>query len=115
MFHYSSYWGIWSRVLWVDSKGYVDLNLTPIPGCYSSTWDTDVKGEVIRCHGTSRGERDKVVDILPQKVMDEMVRNLGKDLTQRLLTHDYIAQFGLENIRSAKNPHGGGVAFGNLC
>lgn len=63
VFHYSSYWGRWSRRLKNydegDVKGIVEVNLTPIPACYNSNWEKDVIPVVFRIHGTTNGSSDR--------------------------------------------------------
>lgn len=99
MFHYSGYWGSWSRVLSTDHpRGpFVEVNLTPIPGNISSTWDNHVRPIRIRFHGTARDHSgmpmsDKDVAELPKEIEQAMRRNLGDALTDRLLTEDFLSQ-----------------------
>ena len=98
MFHYSGYWGSWSRVLCEDHPQgpFIEVNLTPIPNCYDSTWGNHVAPIRIRAHGTARDYRkfggDKKTDQLPEEVKQAMVLNLGAELTERLLTEDFLPQ-----------------------
>lgn len=92
MFRYCGYWHSWTRVLSENHpKGpCIEVNLTPIPNCYSSTWANDVAPIRIRAKGLSSG--DKMADQLPEDVKRAMVRNLGAELTERLLTEDFLPQ-----------------------
>lgn len=102
MFHYSSYWHMWSRVLTSTHKGrggnFVEVNLTPI-----RNWQEEVAGIRIRVHCTSRGRDDKTVATLPPEVRAKMVKNLGEELTQRLLTEDFLSQIDWERYQKACN------------
>ncbi|MFH0779358.1 MAG: hypothetical protein V1928_00690 [Parcubacteria group bacterium] len=94
MFTCCSYWGDWSRVLSEkDPHGpFVEVNLTPIRNCFSSTWQNHVAPIRIRFHGTARSENDRTVAELPAEVRAQMVQNLGEELTNRLLTEDFLSQ-----------------------
>jgi hypothetical protein len=98
-FVYKSYWGTWSRILGQTKFDFVELNLTPIPGSSNKSWETDVKCEKIRVHGTSRNPtEDKVTLNLPSEIREQMISHLGEELTDRLLTHDYIAEIPIEQL-----------------
>lgn len=93
MYHYSGYWHSWSRVLSTNHPDgpFVEVNLTPIHGD-SRGWASEVRPVRVRFHGTSREERDKIVEQLPPEVRTRMVANLGEELTERLLTEDFLPQ-----------------------
>ena len=104
MFHRSSYWHTWSRVL-SDSHPhgpFVEVNLTPING-----WDSEGMKHVapirIRVHGTARDAKDKSVAELPAEVREEMVQFLGAELTERLLKEDFLSQIDWELYRKHCN------------
>lgn len=108
MFHFSSYWQSWSRVLSENHPHgpFVEVNLTP-----NLKWDEDVKPIRIRFHGTARGENDKVVAELPVEIRDLMAGNLGEDLTNRLLTEDFLPQIDYELYKKSNN---GGANFEDI-
>lgn len=113
-FVYCSYWHTWSRNLSRDYKNnlcFIELNLTPVNGFFSNRLDT-VKLEVIRSHGTVN-EDDIHTDELPVKVIAEMKKYLGEELTNRLLNHDYLSEVTVEQIKNSKS-NGGGVPFENI-
>lgn len=124
IFHYCSYWGTWSRILLnerIETQGFygvaystliVEINLTPIPACYSSTWEKDVVPIVIREHGTFPDARDKFEKELPSEVIAQMHTFIGQELTQRLLTEDFLAQLDMEKLR--KSMRGGGVPLAEV-
>lgn len=109
MFIYSSYWGTWSRVLSERHPNgpFVEVNLTPIPHCHSSEWQNDVAPIKIRFHGTYN-RSDKVVNELPAPIREEMVKNLGEELTNRLLTEDFLSHIDIELYHKFNN---GGADF----
>lgn len=113
MFHYSSYWETWSRVLRErDERGNtVELNLTPIRCCSSSTWDNHVKGGVICNYFTVGGPHDKLVPELPPEILDSMVQNLGMKEVYFLLNEDFLPQIDWEKYSRFNN---GGCKFA-LC
>lgn len=94
MFHYSSYWHTWSRVLSTSHpRGpFVEVNLTPI----NRDWENHVAPVRIRFHGTPPSDRDIVNDALPPEVRASMVHHLGEELTDRLLTEDFLSQINVE-------------------
>ena len=110
-FHYSSYWGIWSRVLQQDNGSYLEVNLTPINGRYDNStqelWKTEVATIVLREHGTARGRADKECDKLPPMVVTAMIMNVGAELTRRLITADLLSEIDLPTLRAKMR--GGGV------
>lgn len=113
MFHYSSYWGTWSRVLIErDEQGNtVEVNLTPIPCAHGSTWENHVKGGVIRRHFTGRSTNDKLVPVLPPEILDSMVQNLGVKEVYFLLKENFLPQIDWEKYSRFNN---GGCKFA-LC
>lgn len=110
MFHYSNYWKTWSRVLKMDSCSIWELNLTPINGFHRGRKE-EVSLEVIRCHGTMRHHRDIETDVLPNDVIAEMKKYLGEELTNKLLTYDYVQHITgpIDNLSN-----GGGVPLQNI-
>jgi len=101
----SSYWGSWSRVLSDrhPQGPFVEVNLTPIPCCGSSTWKEDVAPVRIRLHGTARDRRDVLTDVLPDTVRAAMVQHLGEEMTERLLMEDFLPQIDWDLYRKFNN------------
>lgn len=92
-YHFSSYWGTWSRVLSdTDPRGpIVEVNLTPL-GYSQGNWDAEVRPVRIRFHCTPSGDRDIHTDELPDNVHRMMIAALGEELVERLLTEDFLLQ-----------------------
>jgi hypothetical protein len=111
-YHYSSYWGTWSRRLSSDHKHgpYVEVNLTPINDCnYASRWEDEVEPIIIRTHCTPSSGRDIDTNILPLRIGEDMVKFLGVELTKMLLDHDFLSEIDDELLRTRMQ--GGGVPF----
>ncbi len=116
-FVYSSYWGTWSRLLWSGRVGqyqamsYIEVNLTPINGRYDNStrelWMKEVAPIIIREHGTVPDRGDKSVALLPPMVVTAMLMNVGEELTNRLITHDLLAEIDLDLMK--RNMRGGGI------
>lgn len=103
-FVYSSYWHTWSRVLQTFKVGAIEINLTEnMP----SEWKR-VKRENIRKHSTARDRSDKFANELPADVIAEMKQQLGDELTERLLTFDYLPNIDWDKYNKQCN---GGAAF----
>lgn len=109
MFVYSSYWGTWSRRLSNNhpSGPFVEVNLTPIKHCYSSTWKDDVAPIRIRFHGTAPSRNDK----LTGELFVAMIDNLGTELVVRLLTEDFLSQIDYQLYTKFNN---GGANFEDI-
>jgi hypothetical protein len=107
MYHYSSYWRSWSRVLLNNFDGqYVELNLTT-GNNIASEW-TRVKAETIRKHCTPRDRNDKVVAVLPDDVRKEIIQAVGPVIAERLFTFDYLPLIDWKAWQRLDN---GGAAF----
>lgn len=93
MFHYSSYWRSWSRVLSTDHPHgpFVEVDFTPIGGGVGADW-SKVRSISIRTHCTPRDAGDIDQDILPDEVWDEMVKGLGYDIAYQLVSEDFLSQ-----------------------
>jgi hypothetical protein len=96
VFHFSSYWGTWSRVLSYDGTWMVEVNLTPIGCAHSSTWASDVAPVRVRQHCTVVDNRDILTNALPDDVRADMIKNLGVELVNRLLCEDILSQINWE-------------------
>jgi hypothetical protein len=114
-FTFSGYWHSWSRVLAVGHPAgrVVEVTLTP-HNHGQSAWDTEVRPIFVRAHCTplSRDRGDIFLMELPPSVRRLMVASLGEELTNRLLTENFLDQIdwdlyrqkqgsgpGLEDIR----------------
>ncbi len=107
VFRYCNYWGTWSRRIWAKSGYYIEMSLIPIPSCGSDSW-TEVAKEKMRFHCTPRKPEEYLGPKLPAEVKAAMVKNLGEELTNRMLTHDYLAEFTAEQIKRANRASSGG-------
>ena len=115
MFHYSSYWKTWSRVLFLEGGMFVELNLTPIP--YSiQTWADNVEPEIIRIHQTVRKPKDIELPDIHGDAWKLMDANLHPDLVERLLRHDYIAELAMVLLEEAhhQDKRGGGIPLATI-
>ena len=106
-YHYSSYWGSWSRVLSEEGMEFVEVNLTPVRG-YG--WD-DVWPATIRRHGTMRKVRDIETDKLPHDIMQDIKDALGSARLHYLLNEDFLPQIDWALYRLHCN---GGARFENI-
>lgn len=112
MFKYSAYWRTWSRVLHRDGNGeWIELNLTHVNGDWSA-----VENETIRIHRTTPATGDSVQSTLPSLVQQAMAAKLGLELTQRLITADYMARLSRDKyeVYCSNNTRGGGVPFAKI-
>lgn len=119
-FVYSSYWGSWSRVLFhesdkklarqygLESNTWIELDLTAINPHDISGWRDGVQYANIRCHSTTRGDRDRIVGTLPGHVVKRMREFLTEDCVQKLLHADYLPYIDFEKGRKVNN---GGFKF----
>lgn len=122
-FHFSNYWGHWSRTLVSPnirpelmnngSVGfeYIELNLTAING-ERGDWETEVEPIVFRSHCTIPNYKDKDTEELPADVLDMMKAKLGEELTETLLNDDFLSEIDLNKLRSKMT--GGGVCFEDI-
>ena len=114
MFHYSSYWRSWSRVLSTDHTGgpFVEVNLTPIGNSWVSEDQVRrIQGVNIRLHGTARDPKDIETAELPVEVMDQMADHLGVWFVDELLNTDFMPQIDWDLYKRQCN---GGCPF-HLC
>lgn len=108
MFHFCDYWGTWNRILSNENMEIIELDLTPIGGS-NFKWKF-IRQEVIRIHGTAIGKKDILTDKLPENVKQIMITELGSELTERMLNHDYFTEVSPKEIREArKKSNGGGI------
>jgi len=92
-FVFSGYWGKWSRGLAVAHPvgRYIEVNLTPKNDW---GWSYDVIKIRIRAHSTplDPAKGDIFVMDLPPSIRTLMTAHLGAELTNRLLTEDFVSQ-----------------------
>lgn len=110
MFHYSGYWGTWSRVLQTDGIWYLEVNLTPVNGRYDNStrdlWQREVAPIVLRRHCTTP-RQGEMKDKLPPMVVTAMIMNVGPDLTRRIITADLLSEINLPLMHARMR--GGGI------
>jgi hypothetical protein len=110
LFHYSKYWGTWSRVLQEREGWYLEVNLTPINGRYDNSsrelWDTQVRPIIIRTHATPP-QPGEMVDRIPAMVVTAMMMNVGVEITHRLLLDDLLSEIDPDRLKGMMR--GGGV------
>lgn len=96
----------WARILRWDQglNRSIEINLTPRPGWWSSTWDSEVR--CLRLRSCSRHPNDRVVRILPAHVKNELVKNLGADAAHQLLTEDFLSQINWTLFEAADQEGG---------
>ena len=110
-YHFCSYWNTWSRRLSENNPHgpIIEVNLTPLSyGCpvsrcretNNTPWACDVAPIHIRAHGTASAKRDINTDTLPDDVRAAMIKNLGLQLTERLLTEDFLSQIDFDTLHT---------------
>jgi len=111
-FHYSSYWGKWSRVLQelTADQQQVEVDLNPINSQWDFPWETTKKIN-IRSHRTAPGRNDKRTDKLPSDVLELMEEKLGEQLVNRLLNEDFLPYVDWDKYREICN---GGACFDDI-
>ncbi len=94
-FKYSSYWKTWNRVLHHDARSglWVELSVTHVKGDWSKP-----RSEWVRSHKVQPAPADIIAPSLPLIVVQSMEAVLGKDLSSRLLRHDYMSMIDLEKL-----------------
>ena len=108
----------WNRIL-IFRKYTVELNLTPIGGWFQGDLET-VTSETIRIHDNPRTKIDQLHYELPKIVIEEMIREIGPELTNRLVNFDYLNEIkirtGINTVGKLKEkiPHGL-KSFRELC
>lgn len=126
-FHYSRYWGTWSRLLLLNHRDeslpmtWVEVNLTPVNMQHPdiARWKESVAPIVIRTHGTSP-ERGEGSTTLPTDIKEAMRAHLGESATDYLLHEDIWNRISPELLlgelrstssvlRTRKQMRGGGV------
>lgn len=107
MFVYCEYWRTWSRLLGWYNGAYVEVNLTPI-NSDPRNWKIDVEPIRIRIHRT---KIDKLSYTIPEEVVNKMEEHLGCDLTDRLLTEDFLSHVDYKKYLQCNN---GGARFEDI-
>ncbi len=108
MFVYSDYWRTWSRLLGWYNGAYVEVNLTPVNSYHPRSWKIDVEPIRIRIHRTEGG---KLSYTIPEEVIEKMEEHLGHDLTDRLLTEDFLSHVDYKKYLQCNN---GGARFEDI-
>jgi hypothetical protein len=112
LFHYSKYWGNWSRVLQERDGWYLEVNLTPINGRYDNytkhLWDTQVAPVILRHHCTVPQPGEMVARI-PPMVVTAMMMNVGVETTHRLFLDDLLQEVDLPTMLIKMR--GGGISL----
>lgn len=104
LFHFSSYWQRWSRVLSSTHPNgpYVEVDLVPIPNSYDNSWAT-VENTIIRVHATESKESDIITCVLPSKVEAEMRANLDIFVVDFLLHEDILSLIDFDLYKENQN------------
>lgn len=111
-FHYSSYWGTWSRVIvpYNHPDGVIELNLTPVNPNSDWTWSESVAPIIFRRHGTSLDRGDEWTNVLPDYVPERMREHLDVVLVDRLLNEVWIDLLDIAAVKRGRSG-GGGLPF----
>lgn len=109
-FHYSSYWGTWSRTLGRRDFYTVELDLTPVNGDRGD-W-ARVRDIWVRQHCTSPGRNDVDVSKLPADVWSWIGEQVGGDIRHMLMTYDFLPKIDWDRYDAANN---GGCAYQNCA
>jgi hypothetical protein len=103
MFHFSSYWHTWSRVLSQEDGVTVELNLTPVNPQWDRSWKEMVETTWIRRHRTAPGEGDQLVDYLPGEVMKQVRKHLTEEFAAWLIRTDFLPLIDWEKYEQHNN------------
>jgi hypothetical protein len=110
MFHYSGYWGTWSRILQSEGGWYLEVNLTPVNSRYDNSsqklWDESVAPIMLRRHCTTPAYGE-IQSKLPLMVVTAMIMNVGAELTRRLVTADLLSEIDMPTLLAKMR--GGGI------
>jgi hypothetical protein len=105
VFHYSSYWGNWSRILFHDSKGTeiirrkynipshiltLEVDVTAINPLVDLHWESHVARINIRGHCTAFDPKDKIVGSLREDTIERMQEHLSTEQIESLLHSDFL-------------------------
>jgi hypothetical protein len=111
-FHYSSYWGAWSRVIvpYNHPDGVIELNLTPVNPSWERSWQEQIMPTIFRWHCTSLDRKDKLTDVLPDYVPERMGEHLVPSFVDQLLNETWIDLIDIEITKRGRSG-GGGIPF----
>jgi len=90
VYHYSAYWGTWSRILVRDGMWTVEVDLTPVNGSFHINAWMETRRAHVRKHCTMPHRDDIMTDTIPPEIRAQMVSHMGEVVTQFLLTDDDI-------------------------
>lgn len=113
----SAYWGTWSRVLLRrggDGHHY-QIEITVHPGRSGISWEWDrVKQLRVRRHLTQSGLNDKWTHHLPDEIYQEMVTELGEEMTWVLVHADLLSFMDISYMENVINYEGGGHPLSDI-
>jgi hypothetical protein len=111
-FHYSSYWGTWSRVIvpYNHPDGVIELNITPVNPDWEWSWQEQVMPIIFRWHCTSLDRKDEWTDVLPDYVPERMREHLVPSFVDRLLNETWIDRIDIATTKRGRSG-GGGIPF----
>lgn len=114
VFHFCSYWGTWSRRLKEYNegpvKGIIELNLTPrTPIKGQKDWKEQVIPIIFQVHFTAPSRQEQNEKELPLEVLERIKKHAGEELTNRLLTEDWLSLIDLQLL--TLNSNGGCPLF----
>lgn len=118
VFHYSAYWGMYSRVLFHDAGGpamfaprkqlgipasirTIEINLTAINPTHREYWEDRVRPGVIRAHCTSLESKDRIFGSLPAEALEMMQAWLAPETIELLLHYDYLPEINMNALHSS--------------
>ena len=113
MFHYSSYWGTWSRILRVSSSGgdeTVEVDLTAVNPHSDLQWPR-VLACNIRAHRTARDTNDLICKSLPRHAVDLMHSRMDLETFEQLMHHDLLPLIDWDKYNKVCN---GGAALAKI-
>lgn len=115
MFCYSSYWGVYSRMLsggnYLEGIGFVEVDLTAINPRSDLNWPRVARIN-IRAHATPRSPKDEISYALPSHVFEMMSARLPDPALLAVLIHrDLLPLIDFEKYRKVSN---GGAALADI-
>lgn len=112
MFHYSAYWGSWSRVLrpQFGTNSTVEVDLTAINPSSDYGWPRVLSCN-IRAHRTARATNDILCLSLPAHTVQLMRSRTDEQTFNRLMHEDLLPLIDWDKYRKVDN---GGAALANI-
>ncbi len=100
MFYYDRLLGNWRRILGERGRFYLVVDLTPIDLYSRYEWQ-HLTNEAILIIKKEFVYQNCVLELLPVRITNQMVKFLGKKTTNRLLAYDYLSEVSAVDVVKA--------------